>query len=120
MSSSEIGGVKANSLSPSEDVAKAYCYIDNENPNFLVVKLADILGGAMNGAGALLQAGMGITIAHTLTTDPWTIKVWGTEDPTNFGKYFYLDKFGQVQWVSGLGYPTLANDDHDDETSYVI
>ena len=47
VSSSEIGGVKANSLSPSEDVAKAYCYIDNENPNVLVVKLADILGGAM-------------------------------------------------------------------------
>lgn len=120
VSSTEIGGVKANSLSPSEDVAKAYCYIDNENPNFLVVKLADILGGAMNGAGALLQAGMGITITHTLTTDPWTIKVWGTEDPANFGKYFYLDKFGQVQWVNGLGYPTLAYNDHDDETSYVI
>lgn len=63
---------------------------------------------------------MGITITHTLTTDPWTIKVWGTEDPANFGKYFYLDKFGQVQWVNGLGYPTLAYDDHDDETSYVI
>lgn len=119
-SSDEIGGIKANSLTPHQDIAKAYCYKDNEYPDFLVIKYSDIMNGILTGQNAMLQAGKGIEIAHTLETDPWFIRIWGSENSANYGKYLFLNNSGVIQWVNSLGYETLSSEAHNDETSYVV
>lgn len=119
-SSDEIGGIRANSLIPHLDIPKTYCHKDNEHPDFLVVKHNDIINGILTGQNALLQAGKGIEIAHVLDSDPWYIRIWGSEDSANYGKYLFLSKSGDIQWVNSLNYETLSSEAHDDETSYVV
>lgn len=116
----EIGGVKADYLSPHADVWKVYCLKDNEDSDFLVVSCGQIINQIFNGESPLIQAGKGIEIVQSLSTDPHIIRIAGTETPSNYGKYLYLDALGNVKWVSTSAYATLSILDHSSLNRYVI